>query len=125
MKSGYWDLQLESFRLAPWASRRRCDLLELLKARVVVCSYNDHVRPLSPEPIGWIQHHQLYSGLGADIVMESIIRFDRRSMSAMAILRQLSLSSIALCSGNLTLHLSCSTLHYRKPAPLAVFTGAA
>ena len=30
------------------------------------------VRLLSPEPVGWIQHHQLYSGLGADIVMESI-----------------------------------------------------
>ena len=26
----------------------------------------------SPEPVGWIQHHQLYSSLGADIVMESI-----------------------------------------------------
>ena len=30
-------------------------------------SYSD-----SPEPVGWIQHHQLYSELGADIVMESI-----------------------------------------------------
>ncbi|MGB9362394.1 MAG: hypothetical protein WCA99_12360 [Candidatus Sulfotelmatobacter sp.] len=30
------------------------------------------VRLLSPEPVGWIQHHQLYSGTGADIVMESI-----------------------------------------------------
>jgi hypothetical protein len=30
------------------------------------------VRLLSPEPVGWIQHHQLYSGVGADIVMESI-----------------------------------------------------
>jgi hypothetical protein len=26
----------------------------------------------SPEPVGWIQHHQLYSSGGADIVMESI-----------------------------------------------------
>jgi hypothetical protein len=26
----------------------------------------------SPEPVGWLQHHQLYSGMGADIVMESI-----------------------------------------------------
>jgi hypothetical protein len=25
-----------------------------------------------PEPVGWLQHHQLYSGRGADIVMESI-----------------------------------------------------
>jgi hypothetical protein len=39
---------------------------------VVICSYNDHVRLLSPEPVGWIQHHQLYSSGGADIVMESI-----------------------------------------------------
>jgi hypothetical protein len=26
----------------------------------------------SPEPAGWLQHYQLYSGVGADIVMESI-----------------------------------------------------
>ena len=26
----------------------------------------------SPEPVGLIQHHQLYSGVGAYIVMESI-----------------------------------------------------
>ena len=26
----------------------------------------------SPEPVGWIQHHQLYSSGGADIVMQSI-----------------------------------------------------
>src|ERR1017187_5600693 len=30
------------------------------------------VRLLSPEPVGWFCHHQLYSGVGADIVMESI-----------------------------------------------------
>jgi hypothetical protein len=30
------------------------------------------VRLLSPEPVGWVQHHQLYPGVGADIVMESI-----------------------------------------------------
>jgi Domain of unknown function (DUF4136) len=53
----------------------------LLKARVVICSYNDHVRLLSPEPVGWIQHHQLYSGLGADIVMESISLIDPRDAS--------------------------------------------
>jgi hypothetical protein len=27
---------------------------------------------LSPEPVGWYQHPQLYSGVGADIVIESI-----------------------------------------------------
>jgi hypothetical protein len=26
----------------------------------------------SPEPVGWIQHHQLYPGVEAEIVMESI-----------------------------------------------------
>jgi hypothetical protein len=35
------------------------------------------VRLLSPEPVGWIQHHQLYSGVGADIVMESISLIDQ------------------------------------------------
>ena len=30
------------------------------------------VRLLSPEPVGWLYHHQLYSGVAADIVMESI-----------------------------------------------------
>ena len=29
-------------------------------------------RLLSPEPVGWLSHHQLYSGVGADIVMESV-----------------------------------------------------
>ncbi len=35
------------------------------------------VRLLSPEPVGWLQHHQLYSGLGADPVMESITLIER------------------------------------------------
>jgi hypothetical protein len=30
------------------------------------------VRLLSPEPFWLAKHHQLYSGVGADIVMESI-----------------------------------------------------
>jgi hypothetical protein len=30
------------------------------------------VRLLSPEPVGWFCHHQLYPGIGVDIVMESI-----------------------------------------------------
>jgi hypothetical protein len=34
------------------------------------------VRLLSPEPVGWYQHHQLYPGLGADNVMESITLTD-------------------------------------------------
>jgi hypothetical protein len=43
----------------------------LLKARVVICSYNDHVRLLSPSPlVGFTT--KVHSGIGADIVMESI-----------------------------------------------------
>jgi hypothetical protein len=38
--------------------------------------YNDHVRLLSPEPVGWLSHHQLYSDVGADIVMELITLID-------------------------------------------------
>jgi hypothetical protein len=42
----------------------------------------------SPEPVGWIQHHQLYSSVGADIVMESIT-LKTPSMSEMAWLHHL------------------------------------
>src|SRR5215831_276658 len=52
-----------------------CDLLKL---GVVIDSIMIIVRLLSPEPVGWLYHHQLYSGLGADIVMESISRIDRQ-----------------------------------------------
>jgi hypothetical protein len=38
------------------------------------------VRLLSPEPVGWLQHHQLYSGMGADIVMESLTLIDLQSL---------------------------------------------
>jgi hypothetical protein len=38
----------------------------------------------SPEPVGWIQHHQLYSSVGADIVMESVTLIDHRSKRVMA-----------------------------------------
>jgi len=31
----------------------------------------DRVTQMSSEPVGWIQHHQFYSGLGADIVLQS------------------------------------------------------
>jgi hypothetical protein len=31
----------------------------LLKLGVEIYSYNDHVRLLSPEPVGWFWHHQL------------------------------------------------------------------
>src|SRR5580698_10504289 len=65
---------------------------DLLKLGVEIYSYNDHVRLLSPEPVGWIQHHQLYSSGGADIVMESITLKTlgpRGSMSVIGIYRHL------------------------------------
>jgi hypothetical protein len=41
-----------------------------LEARVIVTTYNQHVRLLSPKP--WlVGTTKVYSGLGADIVMES------------------------------------------------------
>jgi hypothetical protein len=47
------------------------DKRNLLEARMVIRSYNDHrSAPFSRALVGW--HHQLYSGVGADIVMESI-----------------------------------------------------
>jgi len=42
-----------------------------LEARVIITTYNQHVRLLSPEP--WlVGTTKVYSGLGADIVMESL-----------------------------------------------------
>jgi hypothetical protein len=70
----------------------------LLKARVVVCSYNDHVRLLSPEPVGWIQHHQLYSRVEADIFMQSIT-LKTPSMSEMASLENTCSQSLD-CNGD-------------------------
>jgi hypothetical protein len=35
----------------------------LSEARVALASYNEHVRLLSPEPLGWLKHHQIRSGL--------------------------------------------------------------
>src|SRR5258708_18267224 len=47
------------------------DKRNLLEARVIVTTYNQHVRLLSPEP--WlVGTTKVYSGLGADIVMESL-----------------------------------------------------
>jgi hypothetical protein len=61
---------------------------------VEIDSYNDHVRLLLRA--GWLDlHHQLYSGTGADIVMESITQVCAfaspflGSMSVIRILRQL------------------------------------
>src|SRR5580700_11125565 len=49
----------------------------LLKARVIIASYNDHVRLLSPER-SWLVATKVYSGTGADIVMESMSLIDPR-----------------------------------------------
>jgi hypothetical protein len=41
---------------------------------VIIASYNDHgPAPFYPSLHGWFWHHQVYSGLGAGIVMESIV----------------------------------------------------
>jgi hypothetical protein len=49
----------------------------LLETRVIIASYNDHCpAPFYPSLHGWFWHHQVYSGLGAGIVIESITRFD-------------------------------------------------
>jgi len=43
----------------------------LLNSRVIIATYNDHLRLLSPGP--WlVSATKAYSGVGADIVMESI-----------------------------------------------------
>jgi hypothetical protein len=51
------------------------------------------VRLLFSEPVGWLRHHQLYLDLGADIVMESITRFEPQSviLSVIEILQQFAL----------------------------------
>jgi hypothetical protein len=59
-------LQLPCFRI------HRCNLLE---ARVIVKSYNQHVRLLSPEP-WFVRTTKAYSDVGADIVMESLALID-------------------------------------------------
>jgi hypothetical protein len=43
---------------------------------VVICSYNDHVRLLSPSLLVGFATTKVYSGVGADIVMESITLID-------------------------------------------------
>src|ERR1700720_3571247 len=45
----------------------------LLKARVVICTYNQHIGSFSPEPFWLVCATKVYSGLGADIIMESIL----------------------------------------------------
>src|SRR2546422_3654256 len=62
-------LAVPQFPLVPFTTVR-IDKRNLLEARVIVTTYNDHVRLLSPEP--WlVSATKVYSGVGADIVMES------------------------------------------------------
>src|SRR5213593_759053 len=62
-------LAVPQFPFVPFP-RVRIDKRNLLEARVIVTTYNDHVRLLSPEP--WlVSATKVYSGVGADIVMES------------------------------------------------------
>src|SRR5437899_12733446 len=62
-------LAVPQFPLVPF-TRVRIDKRNLLEAWVIVTTYNDHVRLLSPEP--WLASAtKVYSGMGADIVMES------------------------------------------------------
>jgi hypothetical protein len=59
-------------------SRFRIHKRNLLEARVVICSYNDH-GPAPFYPSLWlVATTKVYSGLGAGVVMESIARFDKR-----------------------------------------------
>src|SRR6266566_3898809 len=63
-------LAVPQFPLVPFTPVR-IDKRNLLEARVIVTTYNDHVRLLSPEP--WLASAtKVYSGMGADIVMESL-----------------------------------------------------
>src|SRR5947199_7074943 len=63
-------LAVPQFPFVPFTTVR-IDKRNLLEARVIVTTYNDHVRLLSPEP--WlVSATKVYSGMGADIVMESL-----------------------------------------------------
>src|SRR5205807_1350578 len=63
-------LAVPQFPLVPFTTVR-IDKRNLLEARVIVTTYNDHVRLLSPEP-RLVSASKVYSGMGADIVMESL-----------------------------------------------------
>src|SRR5262244_107111 len=57
---------------------QQCDLLKL---GVVIDSYNDHCSAPFSRACWLALHHQLYSGLGADIVMESITLICKRRIT--------------------------------------------
>src|SRR5882724_11529966 len=63
----------------------------LLKARVIICSYNDHCSAPFSEPLWLVGPTKVYSDLGADIVMESISpttkqQVDRRDRLSLALI---------------------------------------
>jgi hypothetical protein len=62
---GETDVTLSTSDFNQTDSAWSADALEIYLLMIIV-------RILSPEPVGWLQHHQLYSGLGADTVMESM-----------------------------------------------------
>jgi hypothetical protein len=54
-------------------SRFRIHKRNLLEARVIIASYNDHgPAPFYPSLFGWFGTTEVYSGIGAGVVMESI-----------------------------------------------------
>ena len=62
---------------------------------MIVASHNQQVRLLLPSLVGWIQHHQLYSGLGADLVMGSFTRIDSARPQPVVLHRQPENSRVA------------------------------
>src|SRR5438876_11819588 len=71
-------LAVPQFPFVPFTTVR-IDKRNLLEARVIVTTYNDHVRLLSPEP--WlVSATKVYSGVGADIVMESLPGSERNRL---------------------------------------------
>jgi len=52
----------------------------LLEARVIIASYNDHCpAPFYPSLFGWFRTTKVYSGIGAGVVMESILMCQREA----------------------------------------------
>jgi hypothetical protein len=60
------------------------------------------VRLLSPEPVGWLQHHQLYSGLGADIVPFCAMMSEIDSMGALIAFGLSAWASVLFIRGSVT-----------------------
>src|SRR6202051_4748606 len=72
---GFFAMSQASFAEFTTFRIHECNLLE---ARMIVTSYNQHVRLLSSEPFGWFAPPKSTRGLGADIVMESLPLIDAK-----------------------------------------------